>query len=94
MVKKLLVLVTLGVLLSGCLMAPLALVGPISTGFSTASLVQTSITTATNYVVKQGTGKSIGEHALDAINIDILKQSYFPENNVATLIAPKPKPIN
>ena len=95
MFKKLLVLVTLSVLLTGCFVAPLALIGPATSGFSTASLIQSGLTSGANYMVKKGTGKTISEHAFDAINgRGILKQSYFPENNVATLIAPKPKPIN
>ena len=94
MFKKLLVLITLGVLLTGCFIAPLALVGPISSGFSTASLAQSGLTSAANYMVKKSTGKSISEHAYDAINGQgILKQSYFPMDTT-TLITPKPKPVN
>ena len=94
MCKKLLVLITLGVLLTGCFIAPLALVGPISSGFSTASLAQSGLTSAANYMVKKSTGKSISEHAYAAISGQgILKQSYFPMDTT-TLITPKPKPVN
>ena len=38
MIKKLLLIVTLGVTLSGCFMAPMALIGPVTSGYSTASI--------------------------------------------------------
>ena len=95
MIKKLLVLTTLGVMLSGCFMVPMAFVGPAVSGFSTASIAQSAISTGASYMVKKNTGKTITEHAFDTINADILKQSYIPEEkeNVTTLILPKSKPI-
>ena len=90
MIGRLLALATLGVLLSGCYMVPMAFIGPAASGFSTASIVQAGLGVA----VKQTTGKSISEHALSAINDKIVKQSYLPSNNATTLsIASKPKPI-
>ena len=80
MIKRLFVIAVLGVAVSGCFMAPLALIGPISSGFSTASLIQTGVTTGANYVVKKSTGKTIAEHAMQSITKDIFKQSYFPTN--------------
>ena len=65
-------------LTSGCYMAPLALIGPATSGFSTASLIQTTVTTSGNYLVKKSTGKSITEHALDALNETNMKHGYFP----------------
>ena len=62
-------------------MAPLALIGPAASGFSTASIVQSSLTTTASYIVKKSTGKSFSEHAYEMISNDILKQSYLPENN-------------
>ena len=44
MIKRLLVLATLGTMLSGCYMVPMALVGPGISGFSTASLIQSGVT--------------------------------------------------
>ena len=88
MIKRLLVIAVLGVSLSGCFMAPLALIGPVTSGFSTASLIQTGVTTGANYMVKQSTGKTIGEHALDAINKDIFQHTYLPKNNDSLVIAP------
>ena len=79
MFKRLLVIAVLGVTVSGCFMAPLALVGPATSGFSTASLIQTGVTSGANYVVKKSTGKTIAEHAMDSLKKDIYKQSYVPE---------------
>ena len=88
MIKRLLVIAVLGVSLSGCFMAPLALIGPVTSGFSTASLIQTGVTTGANYMVKKSTGKTIGEHALDTINKDIFQQTYLPKNNDSLVVAP------
>ena len=95
MIKRLLLLTTLGMLLSGCFMVPMALVGPVVSGFSTASIAQSAVTTGASYIVKKNTGKTISEHAYEAIggDISVIKQSYFPENNVTTLILPESKPI-
>ena len=95
MINRLLLLATLGVLLSGCFMVPMAFVGPAVSGFSTASITQSAVTTGASYMVKKSTGKTIAEHAFDTINPDVLKQSYMPEEkeNVTTLILPKSKPI-
>ena len=93
MIKRLLVLSTLGVLLSGCFMVPMALIGPAASGFSTASILQSGITTTASYMVKKSTGKTIAEHALSAISDDTLKQSYFPKNNITIPTLPKSKSI-
>ena len=95
MIKTLLVLTTLGVMISGCFMLPMAFIGPAASGFSTASIAQSAVTTGASYMVKKNTGKTISEHAYEAIggDISVIKQSYFPQNNVTTLILPEPKPI-
>ena len=95
MIKTLLVLTTLGVMISGCFMVPMAFIGPAASGFSTASLAQSVVTTGASYMVKKSTGKTITEHAFNTINPDILKQSYIPKEkeNVTTLIFLKSKPI-
>tara|TARA_Y100000590_G_C15696475_1_gene1005308 strand:- start:1366 stop:1575 length:210 start_codon:yes stop_codon:yes gene_type:complete len=68
-------------------MAPLALVGPATSGFSTASIIQSGVTTSANFMVKKSTGKTITEHAVDAINKDALQQTYLPiEKNKPTII--------
>ena len=88
MFSRLLVLATLGIMLSGCFMAPLAFIGPATSGFTTASIIQSGVTTGAGYMVKQSTGKSLGEHAIDAINKEILQQTYFPKNKTPLFVAP------
>ena len=88
MIRKWLVALTMGVLLSGCVVAPMALIGPMTSGFSTASLIQSGLTSSASYMVKKSTGKTISQHAFDAISADILKQAYFPEEKIDILIAP------
>ena len=78
MFKRLFLLTMLGTLLSGCFVAPMALIGPASSGFSTASIIQSGVTTGANYLVKKSTGKTITQHAFDSINKDILQQTYLP----------------
>ena len=93
MIKRLFLIVALGVTVSGCFMAPLALVGPATSGFSTASIIQSGVTTGANYMVQKSTGKTITEHALDTINKDIYQHTYFPKNTThKTIIFPKSKP--
>ena len=86
--KKILLLTVLGLLLSGCFMAPMALIGPVTSGFTTASLVQSGVSTGASYLVKRGTGKSISEHAFSALSDDILRQTYFPKNKISFVVAP------
>jgi hypothetical protein len=81
MFKKLFLIATLCAALSGCFMAPIALIGPVSSGFSTASLIQAGVSSGANYVVQKNTGKTISEHAFDAINSkDVLQQSFNPKD--------------
>jgi len=86
--KKILLLSVLGLTLSGCFMAPMALIGPATSGFTTASIVQSGISTGASYVVKKSTGKSISEHAISALTDDILQQTYFPKNQTSFVVAP------
>jgi len=79
MIKRLLVLTITGLMLSGCFMAPLALIGPATSGFTTASIIQSGATTGINFVIKKSTGKTITEHAFDAISSEILVQTYLPK---------------
>ena len=89
MIKRLLLIVTVGVAVSGCFMAPLALIGPATSGFSTASIIQAGVSSGANFVVKKSTGKTIGEHAYDAINKGTLQQTYFPRNINSPIFASK-----
>ena len=94
MIKRLLLIVTLSVVVSGCFMAPMALIGPISSGFTTASIVQAGVSNGASYLVKRSTGKTISEHALDAINKEVLQHTYFPKTvTVSPSITPKSKSI-
>jgi len=88
MIRRLLLIVTIGVLLSGCFMAPLALIGPVTSGYSTASIIQAGVSTGANYMVKKTTGKTIGQHAYDAISGDILQQTYVPKKTKSLIVAP------
>ena len=78
MIRKLLLIAVLGVTVSGCFMVPMAFLGPAASGFSTASIIQSGVTTTANYMVKKSTGKTISEHAVDVINKDIYQQTFFP----------------
>jgi len=64
---------------SGCFMAPIAFLAPAASGYSTASIMQTTATSGVNYLVKRSTGKTIPEHAFDSLSKDILQQAYFPK---------------
>ena len=75
MIKRLLLIVVLGGLVSGCFMVPMAFIGPAAGGFSTASIIQSGVTTGANYMVKKSTGKTIAEHAMASLQGDI-KQSF------------------
>ena len=88
MIKRLLLIVTLCVTLTGCFIAPLALIGPAASGFSTASLVQAGVSSGANYMIKKSTGKTISEHAFTVINNDILRQTYLPIDRRSLIIAP------
>ena len=88
MIKRLALIIVLGITVSGCFMAPLALIGPATSGYSTASLIQAGVSTGANYVVKTSTGKTIGEHAFDALSRDVLKQTYLPKKPETLIVAP------
>mgnify|MGYP001409015382 CR=1 FL=1 len=85
MFKRLLLIATLGVMLSGCFMAPLAFIGPVTSGFSTASIIQSGVTTGASYMVRKTTGKTITEHAIIAMNKDVYHQTYFPKESTSLI---------
>jgi len=89
MIRRLLLIATLGVMLSGCFMVPMAFIGPAASGFSTASLIQSGITTGASYMVKKSTGKTITEHAISALDKDVFQQTYFPKNNTSLIVPPR-----
>ena len=88
MIKRLLLIAALGGLLSGCFMAPMALIGPATSGFSTASIIQSGVTTSASYMVKKSTGKTIGEHVYESVSKEVLQQAYFPKNYTSLIVAP------
>ena len=89
MIKRIILIVTIGVTLSGCFVAPLALIGPATSGFSTASIIQAGVSSGASYMVKQSTGKTIGEHAIEVINKDVIQNTYLPKNKDSRVITPK-----
>ena len=91
MIRRLLLITAIGVALSGCFMAPMALIGPATSGFTTASIVQSSLTSGAGYLIKQSTGKSVGEHVIDAIhenNRIVIQQTYLPKDSTQLFVAP------
>jgi len=92
MIKRLLAIAVLGVTVSGCFMAPLALIGPATSGFSTASLIQSGVSTGANYVVKKSTGKTITEHVMQSLKGDVIKQTYVPQNEPEKILKQSNKP--
>ena len=91
--KKTLIAMFLCMMLPGCYMIPMALVGPATSSFSTASIFQSAVTTTANQIVKKSTGKTVTEHAIDSINKKgTLIQSYVAQENISSIILPKPKP--
>ena len=88
MIKRLFAITALSVLLTGCFMAPMALLGPAASGFSTASIIQSGVTTTASYMVKRTTGKTISQHAFEAISQDVFKQTYLPKSITSVVIAP------
>ena len=80
MIKKLVIIIGLGISLSGCFMAPLAFIGPAASGFSTASIIQSGASMGFNYAVKQKTGKTFSEHVIHSLAKDTIQQSFLPKN--------------
>ena len=69
-------------------MVPMAFIGPATSGYTTASIIQSAVTTSAGYMVKKSTGKSIAEHAISAINKATLQQTYFPKDNQSDFRTP------
>jgi len=92
MIRRLLLVATLGVMLSGCFMVPMAFIGPAASGFSTASLIQSGVTTGASYMVKKSTGKTITEHVMQSLKSDVIKQSYMPKNEPGEILKQSNQP--
>ena len=65
--KKIILISLAGLLVSGCYMVPLAFIGPATSGFTASSVMQAAVTSSANHIVRKTTGKTISEHAFDAI---------------------------
>tara|TARA_B100001179_G_C18260490_1_gene262320 strand:+ start:28 stop:252 length:225 start_codon:yes stop_codon:yes gene_type:complete len=71
----------------------MALIGPATSSFSTASIVQSAVTTTASHLVKKSTGKTITEHAIAAVHDrQVLTHGYLPKRKVTNIILPKAKP--
>ena len=53
--KKILLISIAGLLMSGCYMVPLALIGPATSGFTTTSMMQAAISSSASHMVKKAT---------------------------------------
>jgi hypothetical protein len=40
-------------------------------------------------MVKKSTGKTITEHAISALDSDVLQQTYFPKNHTSLIVPPR-----
>ena len=69
-------------------MAPIALIGPVTSGWSTASLIQAGVSTGANFMVEKSTGKTISQHIFESLNQTAIHQAYFPAEK--TLIPGSP----
>ena len=92
--KRIILISIAGLLVTGCYMVPLALIGPATSGFTASSMMQAAVTSSANHIVKKTTGKTISEHAFDAINENNITLGYFPLNESNDSILPLPKPFN
>jgi len=59
-------------------MVPMAFIGPATSNFTTASIIQSTMSSSAGYLIKKSTGKSVTEHVLEAINEETAYQTYFP----------------
>ena len=71
--KKIFSLLAMLVLLSGCVES-MALIGPATTGAGSGKIAQSAMSSALSFGVKQQTGKSPSEHALNYV------KKHNPEN--------------
>ena len=91
--KRILLISVVGLLMSGCYMVPLALIGPATSGFTASSIMQAAVTSTANHMVKKTTGKTFSEHVIDSIDMDKISLGYFPSNQSNNLILPLAKPL-
>ncbi len=70
--KRVLVLVFFGMLLTGCYTSSLTVVGP-ATGVASGKISETAASTSLNYIVKKQTGRTPIEHVLSDNQIKTLE---------------------
>lgn len=68
--KKVFIILLMLFALSGCYMAPMALLGPASSGFTTTSILQSAATNTANHLIEKSTGKTINQHVIEALKND------------------------
>ena len=57
-------------------MAPMAFLGPASSGFTTTSILQSAATSTANHLIKKSTGKTLNQHVIESLkNDDIYKSA-------------------
>ena len=66
------------IMLSGCYMVPMAFIGPATSNFTTASIIQSTMSSSASYLIKKSTGKSVSEHVIEAINEETAYRTYLP----------------
>ena len=77
--KRVLILLFFGMLLTGCYTSSLTVVGP-ATGVASGKISETAASTSLNYVVKKQTGKSPIEHVLSERQIKTLETTKSKVN--------------
>ena len=77
--KRVLVLVFFGMLLTGCYTSSLTVVGP-ATGVASGKISETAASASLNYVVKKRTGKTPIEHVLSESQIKTLETNKAKVN--------------
>ena len=77
--KRVLILLFFGMLLTGCYTSSLTVVGP-ATGVASGKISETAASTSLNYVVKKQTGKTPIEHVLSERQIKTLETTKSKMN--------------
>ena len=77
--KRVVILLFFGMLLTGCYTSSLTVVGP-ATGVASGKISETAASSSINYVVKKQTGKSPIEHVLSENQIKTLETTKTKVN--------------
>ncbi len=77
--KRVLILLFFGMLLTGCYTSSLTVVGP-ATGVASGKILETAASASLNYVVKKRTGKTPIEHVLSESQIKTLETNKAKVN--------------